>query len=387
MTALPIALGIGAAGSLLGGLLGGNAASKQAAAELQAGRENRQWTQDTADEYNLRRYSLLAPEMIDSFLASLPAARRDALIGRGAKDGTITPDQQRRLEELNGQISRAQATGTTRNTRGRPNPELDRLTSERDAIMSLTRGDPGVAGRIDLNALRAASGSGLLSQFDTIAGDYKKSARGVLGSYDAGTQGLLASQLENENLAKMYGAGEEKRIRQDAADRLKEANRLLTSNLLSRGLGSSSTLANGLAQNVEQSGRGVDASLADLNNRKIGLMTGLGSQRTNLLASRYGGRTPLLSDANQQATNLRIGGLNARIGLLDDPLVGHVASSRLPGVSSSAAGQSVFANALTGASSPLMGAGLYGLLNGGGGGGSALSNNPYGIQGPIDLRR
>jgi hypothetical protein len=144
-----------------------------------------------------------------------------------------------------------------------------------------------------------------------------------------------------------------------------------------------------LAQNVEQSGRGVDAALGDLNARKVGLLTGLGSQRTSLLASRYGGRTPLLSDANQQATNLRVGGLNARIGLLDDPLVGQVASSRLPGVSGSAAGQSVFANAITGATSPLLGAGLYGLLSNAGGGGASGgygTMDPYGLQGPVNRR-
>lgn len=401
MSALPIALGIGAASSLLGGLFGSSGASKQAAAELQSGREARAFAQDQYGRGQLGQlaayYGSSAPDIAKAFLSR---EQYDQLVGVPAKAANFSPEEQRRVAEIQAKLKLPTAT-TSRNpftravaaSRGGQTvtaQERAALQAELDALMAKSGGSPGKAGSMDTEAIKAL-GPGLIAQYSDLA----KSQQGInarsLAEYDQGTSRLGSLARNIETMAAKYGKGREQTIRQDSQESLDNSNRLATASLMSRGMGASTALTDAYRGNARTNQRETQSALADLGDRQIGLQTGLAGQRLGLISGRQSGREALQSGQQNQNLSMQQGVLNLKnqslTGSVMNPWLGQNVTSYFPSASPSGAAQSTLGGALGGLGSVGLGYGLMGLLSGGGAGGGVntglnqLGGNPFAMYG------
>lgn len=394
-------IGVGAAGSLLGGLFGASGASKQAKAELQAGREARAFAQGEYGKGKIGNlaafYGNLTPEMAKAYLSK---DEYEALFGVPSKAANFSQAEQRRLEEIDAQLKLPNAT-TSKNpiTRavsasagGKTLTAQQRaaLQAERDALMAKSGGSPGKAGSMDLEAIKGM-GPGLIAQYEAMGKQQKGVNAQMLNQYDAGTNRLGSLARSIETAAAQYGKGREKTIRQDAQESLNNANGLATASLMSRGMGASTALTDAYRGNARTNQRELDSSLSDLGDRQIGLKTGLMGQRLGLLSSRQGGRESMQAGQNDQNLSLQQGAFNLRnqslTGSVMNPWLGQNVTSYFPSASPSGAAQSTLGGVLGGMGSVGLGYGLMGMASGGGGASGGVNTglnrlaNPFAMYG------
>ncbi len=376
--------------SLVGGLLGASGARDAANAQTAAAREALQFQNNQMGQGRLAQLALaFGPQEAERIIrATLPRDQVERLFGRAATAGGFTTDQQQQLERLDQQISQRQAQTGSRNRRGQSDPELDRLRSERDALLRVTGGDPGVAGEVDMEALRGL-GPGVYQQYDSLLSQLRGQGDTALSDYDAATGTLRREAGGIERDARRFGKGQIDRINRDSSRALENANNMAQASLLSRGMGASSVLANTLGQNAVESERARADAISGVEDQQSRLLTGIRQGNLGLLSQRLGARTPLLMSNQDRETSLQSSLLGSKLGLLtgpsSNPWLGQSAQSFFPGVSGSAAAQQSIGNSLTAIGGPLLGYGMGNFF--GGGGGNNQSNwmadpsNPY-IQGP-----
>lgn len=371
----------GLGSSLLGGLFGSSSASKQAKAELQAARENR--------EYATTQYGLGAlQQMLDAYgaeglnrwLLTAPRELRDQILGVKAASPSFTREQQQTLDEINRKLALPVSTAS-RNpalrgaTRGGyiTAEEKRALEAQRDALVQAAGGRAGKAGILNEDALRNA-GPGMVAKYGALADDAAGLRLGNLSRFDADTSGLDRMARDTIAYANRMGQGEEARIRRDSERALKNSNRAATAALMSRGLGASSALTDAYRGNAESNQRATDDALGGLADRRILMGTNLRTGRLGLATNRAGARTAMDIGGQDTERGLRLGGLNyeqaAQSGSNYASLLGNRSSSFFPSSSPSAAAYGSLAGSLVGLGSPMAGYGLQSLLGGVGGGGN-----------------
>lgn len=378
--------------SLVGGLLGASGARDAANAQTAAAREALQFQNNQMGQGRLAQLALaFGPQEAERIIrATLPRDQVERLFGRAATAPGFTVDQQQQLDRLNSQIATREASGQRRtgfSNAGASDPELTRLRSERDALLRVTGGDPGVTGEVDMEALRGL-GPGVYQQYDSLLSQLRGQGDTALSDYDSATGTLRREAGGIERDARRFGRGQIERINRDSSRALENANNMAQASLLSRGMGASSLLANSLGQNAVESERARADAISGVEDQQSRLLTGIRQGNLGLLSQRLGARTPLLLSNQDRETSLQSSLLGSKLGLLtgpsSNPWLGQSAQSYFPGVSGSAAAQQSIGNSLTAIGGPLLG---YGMGNFFGGGGNTQSNwmadpsNPY-IQGP-----
>lgn len=350
------ALGLG--GSLLGGLFGSSGAKKQAQAELQAAREQREFLQNNFDTSQaMSAFGVLGPQQAEALLRALPAGTWESLFGRPAANPSFTADQQRSLDDINRRLA---LPTTPIGPGGRPvarvaasalagvgatiTPEERRaLEAQRDALITAAGGREGRTGRLDLDALRGM-GPGVIDEM-----------RGVKDLYDAQTSGLMGRARSIEEGALGFGEQERARINREMDRALTSANRLTESRLIGRGLGSGTLLTGAMsanARNIEDSRQDALGSLGD---RHINLLTGIRGNALNLASARSDGSANLASAPINTRLQFLTGGIM-------NPWQQRDTSQLFPGVSSSGTGQQVWGNMLSGMGGQFANLGMMGML-------------------------
>lgn len=363
---------LGVGGSLLGGLLGASSASKQARAQQAAAQANREYDEKLYGQNLLGRLrTLLGPEEgLAVARQLLPKAQYESLVGRAATSPTFGPEQQARVASIDREIEdvtrrSAALTGTNRTSAQR---RIEALRRQREGLVREAGGDPGVAGSMDMEALRGG-GPGLLSGYDTLTSDFAKAGRENERRYGAETTrlGQLARDIEAQ--AGRFGTQERARIKRDSADALENANRAAAVAAQRKGMGASSMLTDAMRGNAEGISRSTQDALGSLGDRQIALRTGLAGNTLGLLSQRSQGASGLSLGMQDRDMQLRQGGLNTRLGILTsgamDPRSGVNSSTYFPSASPTASGLGSLAGSLAGIFSPLMGYGLGSLMGGG----------------------
>lgn len=375
------ALAVGGIGSVLGSLFGASGAAKEARANAQAARENRQFTEGKFDLGQLQ--NLLAAfgpeEGMRIARAVLPKSQLDAIVGRPARQASFTDQQRARLADIDRQLAlptsdRAQAAGVFGRVGGSgtslTTETRRRLEQERKDLMAAAGGDAGVTGSVGMDAINAL-GPGYVSQYQTIADQAQRDNAGVLEGFDQQTNQLGALSRRIERQAANYGKQAEDRIRRDSADSLTNANRAAMAALNARGLGASTMLTDALGGNARDNQRAQADALGALGDSQIRLQTGLMGNTLGTLGQRFGGRTHLQSGNVASNANMQTGVVNARqqalTGAAMNPWLGRSNAEFFPGQSASGAALGSLGSSLAGASSPLLGFGLAGMFNQGGG--------------------
>lgn len=363
---------LGLGGGLLSASGAKSAANQQNAAMQQA---LQQQLSEGGNSQALLARLLYGGQGGDAFLKDLlPANRYQELFGRASTGAQPLSDaDQRQLQDLTARRDRLQ-TQQSRQSRphgnnyaggSRSNPELDNLNSQIAALTQRAGGDPGVAGRF---APSTDTGGGLLGQFDTLAQNFGKQGDQTLRGYDATTQKLLGDYMGLEDQAKQYGAGQESRIRRDAAQQEVAANRRASSALSARGVGNSTLYNNAATGNSRAINQDAQDRIMNLNDSQIQFLTQLGQGRIGLAGQRAGGRTAL-DVANQDRNyGLQTNKLNTQLGTLG-PLMGATGNTNFAQYAPTASGGGNFAqsfgNTLAGLGGATMGGAFDSLFSGG----------------------
>ncbi|MCC6230290.1 MAG: hypothetical protein IT432_13830 [Phycisphaerales bacterium] len=378
MTVIPALIGGGM--SILGGLLGGSSASKQAKAERQAAADTRAYAEKQMGLGGLGQLAaMLGPEGIQRWLAQTDPALVQQLVRQEAQNPTFNAQQQARYEEIERELQKpvlATATGQGpaaiasrllgNGGRSITPQQRDALEAEKAALWSAAGGRVGKSG-IDLEALKAL-GPGLVGKYRQEAADADAQGARNLSRYDAGTYelGRMASDIERS--ASQFGRQQTERARRDAKDSLANSNALATSSLMGRGLGASTALTGALRGNAEQNQRALADTLGGLEDQQIRLRTGLQGNRMSLLQSRDSGRNAMMLGGQDASRSLRLGALNVEQAALagSDPSrqLGSMAPTFFSSASPSGQYLGVLGGGLAGAGSQLFGYGLGGLTNG-----------------------
>ena len=371
----PTALAIGGVGSLIGSLFGASGAAKEAKANAQAARENRQFTEGKLNLGQLQQFlAAFGPEEgLRQLKIALPKEQYDAIVGRAARSESFTDQQRARLSEIDKQLKlptsdRAKAAGVYGSAAGSSQTltteSRKRLEQERKDLMDAAGGDAGVTGSVGMDAINAM-GPGYVSQFQTIADQTGRANQDVLEGFDQQTNQLGALSRRIERQASNYGKQAEQRIRRDSQDSLTNANAAAMAAMNARGLGASTMLTDALGGNARDNQRATDDALGSLGDSQIRLQTGLMGNTLGTLGQRFGGRTQLQSGNVASNANMQNNVVNARqqalTGSAAMPWLGRSNSDFFVGSSPSGAALGSLGSSLAGAASPFLGFGMRGL--------------------------
>lgn len=365
---------IGAGTSLLGGILGRNAAKDQAQATLDAQREALAAQQGNAQDN-------LVPSLFAMFggqegerLARLKygGSQWNDLFGVAPTAGqTLTPDEQRQLEGL---ISQRDQITTKQASRSRPHgnnyinsstgtdPQLASLNAQIDVLQKKAGGDAGKSGRFDLEKLKASAGPGIFGEMDALTAKDAKAGKGTLGRYDAESRRLNQRSRAIEKMGADYGKGEEDAIKRDMLEAQTGANRASMTRLAGSGMGDSSLAPAYMNENAAQYAQMGSDLTREARDRAIQLRTGLAQNSLGLDSQRSGARTSLgmsLDDRNmamaQQPVNQK---LSLYTGPLFNPNQGVNMSQFYQPSSPSASGNAALASSLSAIGGQFMGGGV-----------------------------
>ena len=204
--------------------------------------------------------------------------------------------------------------------------QQDRLGQQQQNLLAMLYGagysNRGIAGR----GAGAYGDGSLLSRMQGTADQFRTNSGNIMNSYGADTQSLLGhyrdqtGQLDSmaagaEGMAKQWGAGREQTIRTDAANSLKDANRMGDAALAAGGFNSPTYRANQYAQNAAANQLNTQRSLQDLGGQQIDRQLAARSSRMGMLGDRYGNETSLAASRASGDTQMRTGFLGSQTQL------------------------------------------------------------------------
>lgn len=177
----------------------------------------------------------------------------------------------------------------------------------------------------------APAGNGLLARMYAVAQKHGQGADQIMGQYDDSTNSLLGqmtagtNRLEGlgagaEGMARQWGVGREKIIRDDAARSLKDANAMSDAALVAGGFNSPTMRAGNYAGNASENERIKQRALQDLSESQIDRQLGARQNRTSTLASRLGMSDQIAAGRSSDRTGLLAQFLNQRTALESAPL-------------------------------------------------------------------
>jgi len=205
---------------------------------------------------------------------------------------------------------------------------------------------------------------------DKIMGGFNQDTQNLMRQYQAGTNRLDALGQGNEGMARQWGVGREKVIRQDAADSLKSMNRAGDAALNAGGFNSPTIRANQYAGNQTQTNKEMQRALQDLGEGQIDRQMQARTSRIGTLAGQLGQQNTFAANRSLAGTELGTGFLNAKTayqavplqteaqmltGSIANPWLGQNTSQYYPGQSALGQALQTGGNALAGFSSYKMG--------------------------------
>ena len=281
-------LGIGGASSLLGGLFGSKAASDN----NKSMREALAMERDQQGRNMLRFLSQLTgdpKQARDAYKAQYGKDGYESMFGRAAA-GPLSDAEKTELADLQREQANIQSTtrsrapgGATRRT-GTQAPSTGRLADIESRIRQLTGGrDAGKAGQMSEAEFDAMnSGPSLSKQYQDLVPQAQQQGRDLLSQFDTDSgqaMGLLDTVM---NDAKQYGQRRIDQVGVDAGRALTGLNRSSMAQAAQSGIGSGSLMNQAMRGNQlavrDQSQRQVN----ELEDGRLGLLTGLGQQRVGL---------------------------------------------------------------------------------------------------------
>lgn len=368
----PVSIGLLGGGlSVLGGILGGSSASKQAKAEQAAAAQTRQ---DSIDNSVMTNYARLRALFGDDATARnylrdlLPRELQDQYLGVAASDASFTPQEQARLQAIDQELAQANrsnsggAFGWGNANRAGQNASTQQrvqaLQAEKAALMAKSGGNPGQLGKINSapdSMMGGSGGGGLLAQYAQLANQSQAGTNQLLGAFGRDTQQGLGAYDSLITQAGQYGAGQEERIRRDAASQEKRLNQGSLAALAARGVGGSNVLAalNGNSRSVN---RDAQDQILNVNDGRIDRQLGIGSQRAGFLGQRLNTQAGIRGAGMDQFLSLSRLPLDLKSNVLLNP--GQPQLVPGSGASPSGAFGSTIANSLAGVGGTLGGIGL-----------------------------
>lgn len=320
---------LGLIGGLGGGLLSASGAKSAANAQNAAMEKalQQQLSEGGNSQVLLSRLLYGGQGGDDLLRQLLPADRYAEIFGTpGTGPTPLTLQEQRRREELMGLIQGGnQRDGPSLRRAafsqgGTPTASRDvsAWQAELDLLDQKAGGTPGKAGRFDPST---DTGTGLLGQFDDIASRFGAMGDRTMRGYDATTQKLLGDYMALEKGAKDYGAGQEARIKRDAAQQEVGLNRRASAMLGSRGIGNSTLYGNQAAANNRTVTQDAQDRIMDLNDAQIRFLTELGQGRVGLAGNRASQRLALDLSNQDRNYGLQTNKLNTQLAAMG-PLAG-----------------------------------------------------------------
>ena len=309
------AAGIGAVGSLFGGILGGNAQKK--AAQQQAAQLERaaQLEQLGILENRGNLASLLYGETDEGrrFLSvSLSREDYEKAFGRAPRGAGFTAEQAQELREIEAEIAAARKSPRSRLMGGgttgvsRPlsaNNRLKALEERRKQLMDYAEGDPGTQGVFGKD--RFTSGrEGLLAGYRRLGEGTRARGESILAGFDDATRrgeremGELVASVDD------YGRNEDARIDRDSNEALTQLNRRTSAALGRQGMLRSSKLGRQMATNTRFVTRDAQDRKDANADRRFGVRTSLEQGRVNANMTRANQRASMASGLNDQLYNL-----------------------------------------------------------------------------------
>ena len=365
---------LGGGASLLGGILGGSSASKQAKAEQAAAAQTRQ---DSIDNSVFTNYAQLAAlfgndaEARNYLTRLLPRNLQDEYLGVAPTSASFTPQEQARLAQIDQEIAQANrgnsggVYGWGNSNRAGQNAStrsnIQALEAEKAALMAKSGGNPGKLGKINASASfgSGGSGGGLLAEYTGLADQAKAGTGRLLGSFDADTAKLDAGYADMIGQANQWGRGREQQIRQDATDQEKRLNQQAVAAMAARGVGGTNLMGS-LTGNSRAVNKDMQNSLMNLGESKLDRVLNLGSQRQGALGQRLNTRAGIMGSGEDQFLALSRLPLDLKSSVLLNP--GAPQLTQASSASPSGAFGSVIANSLGSMGGLFGGLGLQQLL-------------------------
>lgn len=258
------------------------------------------------------------------------AAIAAAIIGGGALAGTIGGGamSQQNASSAGHQAQDSFNWGTGQGMQRLLNALYGSGSVYQDQLSSVT-GSPQSGYQI---GARPTYGSdGILGKMQGVANQFQQGSQGIMQGYNNDTANLMGDykaqtqQLDTlgagaEAMAKQWGAGQANTIKTDAAQSLKNANRMGDAALNQGGFNSPTYRANQYGANAAQNQLATNKSLQDLANQQISQQEGARTNRINTLDGRYGNQTALQANRDQGSTSLQTGFLGTQSQLNAAPL-------------------------------------------------------------------
>lgn len=357
-------MGIGAVAGIFGSAIEAQGQRNIANAEIRAGKEARGFIDE---KYELGKLNNLVNqyggvEGIKRYKATSSKDAQDAIFGHAATAGGFTDANKKEFDQVEREIATLRSSPAGKmgvgTARDRLNARLAELQARRQELLKASGGDPGRKAAVD-EAAMSQVGPGILSRYQQEAASADQTGNANLGRYDATTGDLNAQAQGIELGAQRFGQQRVERVKRDSERSLKATNRQATSALLGRGIGAGSAMTDALAGNAEQNQRATNDALGDIEDKQIGLRTGLQTGRLGLMSSRAGGRDAMMLGGQDTSRSLRVGALNAEQNALGgnvmNPWLGQSSSQYFPAASPSGAAMSSFGNSMGRAGSALAG--------------------------------
>ncbi|MBP8300125.1 MAG: hypothetical protein KA020_07190 [Planctomycetes bacterium] len=359
------AAGIGS--SLIGGLFGSSAASKQAQAEQAATQKalDMKVQQDALAQFRADRayYGLDAAvqRMKENYGAD--AAK---YLGEKAADPTFNDQQRARVAELDKLIAnggRVDVAGglpwsnanKTQNTAQSVAERLKSYKAEREALVKAAGGRVGTTGLLNLDG--AQDGPGLIQQLN-----------GLSGEREALNNSLMADATDIQTMIEGYGKGQEAQIRRDSERSLTGSNRLARAALMGRGLGAGTSYTGAIERNARSANESMGNQLSALGDRQIQMRSAAAGDKLNL-------RSNLASQLLQFKSQPINAEMNYATSNIQNPWQGVNTTQYVSSASPSANSGAVWGNLLSGVGGQASNLGMMGYLNGMGSGSASGVNS------------
>jgi hypothetical protein len=372
MTMAAIAIGVGGAATLGGAYMSSQSAKKSSNAQVQAGREQREFETNRLNEGMVRQLAaILGPQKAMQFLkATLPKDQLETLFGRKGGDvKTQLAEMDNQLESINNML---------RDNKGMSKAERDALMAERSKLTTerskaIKNAKSGASdGNIDENALNAL-GPGMLDKYSGLADTAEKQGNSLLSQYQAETGTLQRGYGALENQAMQFGKAQEARVNRDTDRALAGANRMAEGRMAARGFGASTALTDAVRGNTMAAEEQRANALGQIGDQRISMLNGLGQNRLGMLSGRLGAGTQLTAMNQDRVMGMRRGVLDTEANALTNqtmnPWANRSAAGYFPGVSGQAGAQGVYGNALGTLGGTAMGFGMLQAFRGNGSGG------------------
>lgn len=377
MTWAGIAIGVG--GAVVGGGLSAYGASKSASDANKASDKAMQRDDAHAYDQMLRQAQALYGPNAEAYLRSaLPREEVNKLFGVAAANPTFTPQQQQRVQAIDAemaQLKNVTSMGRDQGARQRAQQRLNALVEERQGLVTEAGGSPGQAGRIDLNAFRAANQNnpGFIQKMTDLANQEEGKGQGLLGEFNADTERLAFQGDQNAREIGKYGEQERKRIALASDRALSGLNRQTQSRLLSSGLGNSTLLTQAMSGNTRNVREAEDNAMGSVSDRQLSLLSQIRQGNLSAAYGRAGQKTGLQSGLMDRNLNLRQAPISTELQVLTgpgmNPFAGQNSTVYYPGMSPSGTALSSVGNSLMAGS----GLALGNITQGGSGGGGNTS--------------